>query len=345
MIENITIDFENEDFWKSTMQKSVAKRMLKRNKNSFELIKNVCKLSEEEIKHLKDLNKSCIRQIDLDKREKYLEYYMLHKYEVWECKRILDLNEIDIYEICEGKGQTIHLDFENMAEGKLYNYGIGMAKNLALIKMTDLKYSKESIIKILGDDKTESMYFYMPFISSDVINKMKAHFINKGISDERYDILINLLKFENNIENASSITGFSKEEIKKIISDNHIFKSDDEKIILDKTKIEKESELCKMEILIECLSIDGMYEDQIEDYCELSGLDEDTMKKIYDVHLKFRQKLDDLLGEMACGLMENNFDFDDIEEICGISMFGLASEEYYFNKYRECLRKEFFEAL
>ena len=143
------IDFENKDFWRSTIQKSAAKRLIKRKHTYPNLVKGVCNIDLNEVENLIELDKTFIKEYDLEKREEYLYYYCSHKYEDWQCKRIIDLDEIDIYDICEGKGQSCKLDFENIVESKLIENGEDISKNLALIKMTDLGYSENDIEKIL----------------------------------------------------------------------------------------------------------------------------------------------------------------------------------------------------
>ncbi len=73
---------------------------------------------------------------------------------------------------------------------------------------------------------------------------------------------------ENNIENASQITGLTPDEIQKFIDNHRIFSSDDDKTVLDSDKVKNEMKLWSSELLIECIVIDGLYEDSIDDYCQ-----------------------------------------------------------------------------
>ena len=43
------INFENEDFWKLAIKKSVAKRLIKRGYTHSEMIENICNLEKSEI--------------------------------------------------------------------------------------------------------------------------------------------------------------------------------------------------------------------------------------------------------------------------------------------------------
>ena len=333
-----TVDFESEDFWKTTIKKAVAKRLIRRNYTYCPLIRDVCKLEKDDVERLLKLNSSYINEYGQMIREKYLAYYRSHKYEDWECKRTIDLNEIDIFEICEGKGQPYQLDFENIIESNFFEMGEKLVKNLALIKMTDLNYSSEDITKILGDTKTEYIFKNTFLISDKAIDKMENHLINLGINSERLEILINLLKFENNLENASLITGLELSEIKKIINDNELFKS--KTTILDDDKLTLEMKLVDFEILIEAIVIDGMQDYQIEDYAELSGFDCKTVKRLYELNNKFRPELCEFLNECSFRLMEREFDYDEIEEISARNIFNSATDEYYYEIYKKYLSKE-----
>ncbi len=72
----------------------------------------------------------------------------------------------------------------------------------------------------------------------------------------------------------------------------------------------------------------------------ISGIDENSMKKIYGLAEQIRPELKDLLGEIARGLMDKKFDFEEIEEITGLGLYDVATEEYYIAKYKECLMNE-----
>ena len=313
--------------------------MIRRNHTYVQLLVDVCKLDENEVERLLKLNSTFIKEHGQTKREKYLSYFTSHKYEDWECKRVIDLNEIDVFEICEGKGQPYQLDIENMIECKLYEMGERIAKNLALIKMTDLNYSTEDITKILGDAKTEYVFKKTFFISDDVVDKMKNHFINLGINYERLEIAVNLFKFEDNLKNASLITGLKLNELEKIIKDNELFKG--ETTILDSDKLDEEMKLVDFEILIEAIVIDGMYDNQIEDYSELSGFDCETVTRLYELHNEFRPKLCEFLKECSYRLMDLQFDYDEIEEITGRSIYNSATDEYYYKTYKKHLFEEY----
>lgn len=337
---NEVIDFENEDFWKQAIKRSVAKRMIKRGHDYAKTIRDICCLEIDEVKNLIELDKSFIKSYDLEKRQEYLFYYRGHKYEDWECKRIIDLNEIDVYEICEGKGQSIHLDFENIIESDLIGNGEKIAKNLALIEMAELNYPKKDIEAILGDDETETIRLYPFMISKEVVKKMENHFKNIGINSKRYEILLSLLTTENSIGNASRITGLTRKEVDEYISNNRMFKSDDDKSILDADKVKREMDLWNSELLVECLAINGMEDYHIDDFCELSGMSEDCIKRIYELHKQFKPKLNDLQSQMAKRLMDNNFEYDEIEEIVGIGIYDAATDLYYLTMYKECLSNE-----
>ncbi len=338
MKEEKTVDFESEDFWKSTIKKAVAKRMIRRNHTYIPVIQDVCKLDENEVERLLKLNSSYIKEYGQTKREKYLIYYRNHKYEDWECKNVIDLNEIDIFEICEGKGQPYHLDFENMVESDLFEIGERITKNLALIKMTDLKYSTEDITKILGDAKTEYIFKKSFFISENVLNKMENHFINIGINHKRLEIAVNLFKFENNLKNASLITGLKLNDLEKIIKDNEVFKGTT--TILDSDKLDKEMEQVDFEILIEAIVIDGMYDYQIEDYSKLSGFDCRIVRRLYEISQELRQSLCEFLNECSFRLMERTFDYDEIEEITATNIYNSATDEYCYKNYKKHLSQE-----
>lgn len=342
MNDEKTVDFESEDFWKTAIKKAVAKRMIRRNHTYVPAIQDICKLEEEEVERLLKLNSSYIKEYGQMKREEYLSHFRSHKYEDWECKRTIDLNEIDIFEICEGKGQPYQLDFENMLESDLFQKGERLAKNLALIKMTDLNYSDEEICEVLGDTKTEYIFNKSFLIDDEVRKKMENHFVNLGIKHERMEITVNLFKLENNLENASSITGLELSELEKIISDNELFKS--ESTILDRDKLKREMELADFEIMIEAIVIDGMYDYQIEEFVELSGFDCKTVKRLYELNNEYRSGLCEFLNECSFRLMDMEYDYDEIEEISGGSIYRSATDEYYYKNYRKYLSKEEFEA-
>ena len=339
MKEEKTVDFESEDFWKNTIKKAVAKRMIRRNHTYVPLIRDVCKLDENEVERLLKLNSSYIKEYGQIKREEYLSYFRSYKYEDWECKRVIDLNEIDIFEICEGKGQPYQLDFENMLESDLFEIGERITKNLALIKMTDLNYTTEDITKILGDAKTEYIFKKSFFISENVMNKMENHFINLGINHKRLEIAVNLFKFKNNLKNVSLITGLNLNELEKIIKDNELFKGT--ATILDSDKLDKEMERLDFEILIEAIVIDGMYDYQIKDYAQLSGFDCETVGRLYELHNEFRPKLCEFLKECSFRLMERQFEYGEIEEITGKSIYHSATDEYYYKNYKKHLFEEY----
>ena len=334
-----TVDFESEDFWKTAIKKAVAKRMIRRNHTYVQLLEDVCKLDENEVERLLKLNSTFIKEHGQTKREEYLSYFRSHKYEDWECKRVIDLNEIDIFEICEGKGQPYQLDIENMIECNLYEIGERIAKNLALIKMTDLNYSTQDITKILGDAKTEYIFNNSFLISDDALDKMKNHFINLGMNHKRLEILVNLFKFENNLKNASIITGLKLNELKKIIKDHELFKG--ETTILDSDKLDEEMKLVDFEIIIEAIVINGMHDYQIKDYSKLSGLDYETVGRLYELHSEFRPKLCEFLKECSHRLMDQQFEYDEIEEITGRSIYNSATDEYYYNNYKKHLFEEY----
>ena len=306
------------------------------------MIQNLCDLEKEEVEKLLNLKSTCVWEFDQFKREHYLIYHRNNKFEDWECKRAIDLNEIEVFDICEGKGQPYWLDFENLLESELFKKGKTLAKNLAIIKMTDLKYSDQDIGQIVGDTQIETISApSSSFIGYNVLEKMIRHFINLGIESKRREILFRLLAFENNLKNASLITDLDMEEIEKIIDDNEIFKS--ETTVLDKDKIMVEIEVVLLEILIESVVITEMFDHQIEDYVEFSGFDNETITRIYELHKKFRPGLREFLDDCSFKLMERNFDYVDIEEICATNIFHSASDEYYYRKYEECLKEEYLE--
>ena len=80
------------------------------------------------------------------------------------------------------------------------------------------------------------------------------------------------------------------EEINDIIEDNFLFKSYIDKSIFDYSKIKNEFELWDFEILIECLVINGIYFDQIEDICGVDIFNSVTSSYCYD---KFKKYLSD----------------------------------------------------
>ena len=315
--------------------------MIRRNHTYVQLLVDVCKLDENEVERLLKLNSSIIRQYGLIQRERYLIHYRNHKYEDWECREAIDLTERDLYEICEGKGQAFQLDFENMVEASLFEIGMKIAKNLALIKMTDLNYSTEDICKILGDAKTENLYPISSYpISNKVIGKMENHFLNLGIRQKRLEISVNLFQLENNLENASSITGLTLNELEKIIEDNEFFKSSS--TILDSDKLAREMEIANIEIMIEAIVIDGMYDYQIEDYSNLSCFDCRTMRRLYEISLELRSRLCEFLKECSFRLMDRTFDYDEIEEITSTNIYNSVTDEYCYKNYKKHLSKEQF---
>ena len=338
-------DFENKDFWIFAIRRMVAKRMLKRNHAYPQKIKDVTNLSWVDINNIIRLHKTFITGYDGDKRERYMHHYRSRKYEDWECKRVVDLNEIDIYEICEGKGQSYRLDLVNIAEAKWFEVGERVAKNLALIEMTDLGYSKGEIERILGDDKTQFIYFSSIMLSKEVTDKMENHFTNMGINSKRYRILLDLLQMENNPENASRITGLSRGEIDEFITENAMFESDDEDTVLDSAKIKREMHLWNCELLVECIAVDGLEDYQIEDYSRLSGIDEDYFKRIHKLYGEFKDELHDLLEQMAFNLMDKEVDWEEIEEITGQDIYWKTPSDYYFKKYKDCLRDEYMDVM
>ena len=331
-------DIENKDFWKKCIKKSVAKRMIKRNHTYPKLIEDVCNLSGDEVNRLLELNRSYIIQYDRQRREEYLSYFIDHKYEDEECRSILDLNRADLYEICEGRTQSLRLDLENMAEETMICRGKKIVKYLAIVKMVDLGYSTEDISKIFDNTEINSMYDYVIMISSEVIEKMKNHFINIGIKEMQMEILIKLLTLENNIENASKITALSIDRINEIIQDN-------DKTILDGNKLKEELGLWDLEILIEVLVIDGIHSDEISDFIQLSGLDKKDFKKIYDCHKKFRDEFSDFYSRVLKDLAGRNFDYSEIEEISGLNMYTRGYDDYYFTKFEQYLSKERYELI
>ena len=156
---------------------------------------------------------------------------------------------------------------------------------------------------------------------------MKNHFINIGIKSEREDILIKLLQFENNLSNASSMTGLNIGEIEKIIEEHELFKS--EITILNRDKIKMEMELIDFEILIESVVINWMEDYEIEDYMELTGFDNEIVTRIYELNQEYRPKLCEFLEYCGFKLMDIRFSYEEVGDISGTIIFHGSLDEYY----------------
>lgn len=344
MNEDLVI-FENHNFWKDSIKYSIAKRMIKRGYDYSPMIEDVCNLSSDEVERIIQLNDSFISQFDLDNRLNFIAYFRSHKYEDWEVKSIFGITESEFFEIFEGKGQSYRIDFENMTEEKCFESGESIANNIALVEMINLKYPKKEIIEILGSYETQYTKVSSIFNKKDLIDKIAVHLRNKGIKHRRNEILLNLLKFENNIGNASIITGMGEDEINDFISNNSIFLSNNDLFVFDEDLIKKEKNLSVSHLLIEVLVIEGIEEYQIEDYSKILDIDSKSFKKIYDTYILLKEELYEIQEDCALKLFDRKLDLYEVEEIVGITnLTPLAPSEYFFNKFKSYLDDDYREA-
>ena len=147
--------------------------------------------------------------------------------------------------------------------------------------------------------------------------------------------MLNLLKFENNIGNASIITGMDEDEINDFISNNSIFLSNNDLFVFDEDLIKKEMDLAVSQLLIEVLVMNGIKEYQIEDYSEILDIDSKSFKEIYDTYILLEEELYEIQKDCALKLFNRKLDLYDVEYIVGITnLTSLAPAEYFFNKFK-----------
>ena len=335
------IQFENEDFWIACIKQSAVKRMIDLGFNDADLISNAVKLETDEIEKLINLKKSFIFYLDKKFRFNFVNYYSSNKYVGFAIKRFIGLNDGDVFEFDFSKSlefpeyEEYDLEFKAISDGK------DLAHNLALLKLFNLKYSRQDISTILGSDDVKK-FDKDGIVDTGYLDDMiKIHSKNKGIRYKQREILFNLLDFENNIENASEIIGWGVDEVEKFIDDNSMFKSQNQSRILDKNKLYGELDKWKIQALAESFTLGEVHDYSLEEYSEVTDFDIKFIKKFFKCHEKFKENLLNELRQIAYILSEMNFDFNQIMIITGLREDEFkVSGNYYYEKYIEELSSE-----
>ena len=187
------IQFENEDFWIACIKQSAVKRMIDLGFNDADLISNAVKLETDEIEKLINLKKSFIFYLDKKFRFNFVNYYSSNKYVGFAIKRFIGLNDGDVFEFDFSKSlefpeyEEYDLEFKAISDGK------DLAHNLALLKLFNLKYSRQDISTILGSDDVKK-FDKDGIVDTGYLDDMiKIHSKNKGIRYKQREILFNLL--------------------------------------------------------------------------------------------------------------------------------------------------------